>query len=80
LVDRIRRLRRFNNALPATKPKDLQDTAVIGHNQKAVLPVSSTLGDIVPLMGFNELRVAITRAETKVARNAANAPAFKTAI
>lgn len=53
---------------------------MIGHNQKAVLPVSSTLGDIVPLMGFNELRVAITRAETKVARNAANAPAFKTAI
>jgi len=51
LVDRIRSLRQSSNALPtmpARKPKDPQDTAVIGVSQKVALRISSTVGDVVP--------------------------------
>lgn len=81
VVDRIRCLRKFNSALPAipaTKPKDPQETAVIGQSQNADRMMSRIPGAVVSLMGFWALRVAINKAENTVVRNAANAPAFNT--
>ena len=79
-VDRMRGLRQSSNALPAMparKPKEPQDTAVIGVSQKAARRISGTVGDVVSGMRPSALRVAISIAEAAAARNAANAPAFK---
>ncbi len=76
LFDRICPLRKYIQALavtPARKPKEPQDTTVIVHSNKVVLPISNTLGSELSRTPASRV---ITNAEITVTSSALNTPTF----